>query len=56
MRPGVTCPAGIDLIAGPSDSLVIADATADPEIIAWDLVGQVKGHARSAEIRLEKFG
>jgi sulfopropanediol 3-dehydrogenase len=33
---------GIDMFAGPTDSLIIADATADPEIVAWDLVGQAE--------------
>ncbi|WP_166418939.1 histidinol dehydrogenase [Cochlodiniinecator piscidefendens] len=33
---------GIDMFAGPTDSLVIADDTADPELVAWDLVGQAE--------------
>jgi sulfopropanediol 3-dehydrogenase len=33
---------GIDMVAGPTDSMVIADATADPMIVAWDLVGQAE--------------
>lgn len=33
---------GIDMVAGPTDSLVIADAMADPELVAWDLVGQAE--------------
>lgn len=33
---------GIDMIAGPTDSLILADATADPEIVATDLVGQAE--------------
>ena len=33
---------GIDMIAGPTDSLVIADRTADAEIVAADLVGQAE--------------
>ena len=33
---------GIDMFAGPTDSLVIADGTADPEIVASDLVGQAE--------------
>ncbi|MEL6747513.1 MAG: histidinol dehydrogenase, partial [Pseudomonadota bacterium] len=33
---------GIDMFAGPTESLVIADATADPHIVAWDLVGQAE--------------
>ncbi|SDD09314.1 histidinol dehydrogenase [Ruegeria marina] len=35
-------PVGIDMFAGPTDSLVIADATADPLTVAWDLVGQAE--------------
>jgi sulfopropanediol 3-dehydrogenase len=31
---------GIDLFAGPTEILIIADAAADPEIVAYDLVGQ----------------
>ncbi len=33
---------GIDMLAGPTDSLVIADEFADPNIVAWDLVGQAE--------------
>jgi sulfopropanediol 3-dehydrogenase len=33
---------GIDMFAGPTDSLIIADATADSEIVAWDLAGQAE--------------
>jgi sulfopropanediol 3-dehydrogenase len=33
---------GIDMFAGPSEILVIADDTADPEIVAADLVGQAE--------------
>jgi sulfopropanediol 3-dehydrogenase len=33
---------GIDLFAGPTEILVIADADADPEIVASDLVGQAE--------------
>ncbi|WP_397543523.1 histidinol dehydrogenase [Roseovarius salis] len=33
---------GIDMFAGPTDTLVIADKTADPETVAWDLVGQAE--------------
>lgn len=36
---------GIDMVAGPTDLMVVADATADPELVAWDLVGQAEhGH------------
>ncbi len=33
---------GIDMIAGPTDSLILADKTADPMIVAADLVGQAE--------------
>ncbi|MEM6729467.1 MAG: histidinol dehydrogenase [Pseudomonadota bacterium] len=33
---------GIDMFAGPTDSMVIADANADPHLVAWDLVGQAE--------------
>ncbi|ANN57194.1 histidinol dehydrogenase [Mesorhizobium loti NZP2037] len=33
---------GIDMLAGPTDSMVIADETADPELVAADLVGQAE--------------
>ncbi len=32
----------IDMFAGPTESMVIADHTADPLIVAWDLVGQAE--------------
>ena len=31
---------GIDSIAGPSEIVVLADSTSDPETIAWDLMAQ----------------
>jgi sulfopropanediol 3-dehydrogenase len=33
---------GIDMFAGPTDSMVIADQSADPDLVAWDLVGQAE--------------
>jgi len=33
---------GIDMIAGPTDSLILADAGADPSVVAADLVGQAE--------------
>ena len=33
---------GIDMFAGPTDSLILADDGADPHIVAWDLVGQAE--------------
>ncbi|SLN29371.1 Sulfopropanediol 3-dehydrogenase [Falsiruegeria litorea R37] len=35
-------PVGIDMFAGPTDSLVIADRSADALTVAWDLVGQAE--------------
>ena len=33
---------GIDMFAGPTDSLILADASADPDVVAADLVGQAE--------------
>jgi len=33
---------GIDMFAGPTNSLVIADETADAQTVAWDLAGQAE--------------
>jgi sulfopropanediol 3-dehydrogenase len=33
---------GIDLLAGPTEVLIIADASADPEIVACDILGQAE--------------
>ena len=38
---------GIDMFAGPTDSLVIADHTAKVETVAWDLVSQAEHGADS---------
>jgi len=36
---------GIDMVAGSTDSMILADASADPHFVAWDLVGQAEhGH------------
>ncbi|WP_120501728.1 histidinol dehydrogenase [Roseovarius sp. EL26] len=40
-------PIGIDMFAGPTDSLVLADKTADPETVAIDLVSQAEHGANS---------
>ncbi len=40
-------PVGIDMFAGPTDSLVLADHTADPLVVAADLVGQAEHGANS---------
>jgi sulfopropanediol 3-dehydrogenase len=39
---------GIDLLAGPTEVLVIADASADPELVAADLLGQAEHGPTSA--------
>lgn len=41
---------GIDMIAGPSEILVIADHTADPDFIAADLLSQAEHDALSSAI------
>lgn len=38
---------GIDMFAGPTDSLVIADGSADAKTVAWDLVSQAEHGADS---------
>lgn len=38
---------GIDMVAGPTDSLVLADKTADPVVVACDLIGQAEHGANS---------
>ncbi len=40
-------PVGIDMFAGPTDSLVLADDSADPETVAIDLFGQAEHGANS---------
>ena len=40
-------PVGIDMVAGPTDSLLLADDSADPETVAADLVGQAEHGATS---------
>ncbi len=39
---------GIDLLAGPTEILVIADGTANPELIASDIAGQLEHGPTSA--------
>ena len=41
---------GIDMLAGPSECLVIADETSDPEIIAADLLAQAEHDADALPI------
>jgi sulfopropanediol 3-dehydrogenase len=35
-------PLGIDMFAGPTDILIVADSSADPELVALDLAGQAE--------------
>jgi sulfopropanediol 3-dehydrogenase len=52
-------PVGIDLIAGPSEILVLADETADPELVAADLLGQAEHGPTSPAVLVtdsEDFG
>ena len=44
--------AGIDMIAGPSEVLIIADETADPKYIAADLLSQAEHDERAASVLL----
>jgi histidinol dehydrogenase len=41
---------GIDMIAGPSEILIIADNTANPEFVAADLLSQAEHDARASAI------
>ena len=52
-------PVGIDLVAGPSEILVLADASADPELVAADLLGQAEHGPTSPAVLVtdsEDFG
>ncbi|MGE0008896.1 MAG: histidinol dehydrogenase, partial [Parvibaculaceae bacterium] len=42
---------GIDMFAGPTDSMVVADGTADADLVAADLVGQAE-HGRDSPVWL----
>ena len=42
---------GIDMFAGPTDSLVVADHTASVETVAWDLVSQAE-HGKDSPVWL----
>lgn len=43
---------GIDLLAGPTEILVIADETADPSLVAADLLGQAEHDVHSPSIAI----
>lgn len=46
---------GIDMLAGPTETMVIAGTSADPEIVAWDLVGQAE-HGYNSPVWLVSLG
>lgn len=46
----VSSQVGIDVIAGPSEVLIIADETADPEFVGWDLLAQAEHDPMSLSI------
>jgi len=41
---------GIDSIAGPSEIVVLADTTSDPETIAWDLMAQAEHDSDASSV------
>ncbi len=43
-------PVGIDLLAGPTEILLIADDTADPTLLAYDLLGQAEHGVNSPAV------
>lgn len=47
---------GIDMIAGPSEILVVADETADPEYVAADLLSQAEHDALASSILVTTSG
>ena len=48
---------GVDMVAGPSEVMVIADSTADPEFVASDLLSQVEhGSGRERAVLLSTSG
>ena len=47
---------GIDLLAGPTEILVIADATADAELVAVDMLGQAEHGPTSPAILISTSG
>src|SRR4051812_48945181 len=50
---------GIDLLAGPTEIAIIADDTADPALVACDLLGQAEHDPHSGQLLVclgEKFG
>src|ERR1700740_2873249 len=47
---------GIDLLAGPTETLIIADDTADVEMVATDLLGQAEHGPTSPAVLLTTSG
>jgi sulfopropanediol 3-dehydrogenase len=47
---------GIDLLAGPTEILVLADETADPELVAADLLGQAEHGPTSPAVLVTTSG
>jgi sulfopropanediol 3-dehydrogenase len=41
---------GIDLLAGPTEILIVADETADPHVVAMDLIGQAEHDPNSPAV------
>ncbi len=46
----VSSSVGIDILAGPSEVLIITDETADPEFLVWDLLAQAEHDPMSLAI------
>jgi len=43
---------GIDMVAGPSEILIVADETADPQWVAWDMMAQAEHDPMAQSILL----
>jgi len=41
---------GIDILAGPSEVVIVADASAEPEFVAWDLLAQAEHDPMSLSV------
>ncbi|QER41940.1 histidinol dehydrogenase [Thermodesulfobacterium sp. TA1] len=46
----VSSQVGIDILAGPSEVLIIADETANPEFVVWDLLAQAEHDPMSLSV------
>ena len=47
---------GIDSLAGPSEVVVLADETADPEFVAWEILAQAEHDERAQSILVTNSG